>query len=333
MELSFKKWMEMAVVARQPMPIDEDDIAYLKQFPVRLWPHALKMRYNDFLFDALDADGDLRSDWMDQQSIPVGRGFQLKHLKVKIGLPKVVEKLNKYGYDLRGVNKETRIFPYYTPMSDGLAQKLVKQLKKSDPDFKPLGRGKSVDSINPQPNAVNFSPNHNETRRDDLEPTSYVGHWPLGHDKRDQFASMKKQIEAEVKTQVGELANHHHINAKWWMQPDNYNELVNRIIERIWLNWNNQDLKLDTPTGRKQFIHLEIYRKALQGGIIPHRQYDKFSKEYGFDVSNLTKTVNLATGKNWTPEEIKDVVDSSQSYDDRLNMFRSGYKRRVSGVA
>ena len=308
--LSFKQYLEMAVVAKQPVPLDSDDIAYLKQFPQNRWSQALKWRYNDFIFKAVDGMGRIKRGWRDTKPITiVGKTYT-----VDTGMTKVVEKLRQLGYDLRGMNEQTKTSLYFRPLTIGSARAKVYQLR--------------INKL--APNTVSFEPNKMETQRNDPEVTEK---WTST--KRSDFEKQRPEIEKEVENKVyramGNIGqdDYRYVNLRWWNRPENIKKLMDTIHERIWLNWNNP--KVHTKEGRDLFIRNEI-NKALQGGIVTRRTFDAF-KDKGL---NLGDTIR----QPWNHDNLKNVLSNpprgperNKWYGDRINLLRNPVAPQIASYA
>ncbi len=302
MDISFTNWVvldEMALMSRRPISIDEDDIAYLKQFPSHKWTRALQMRYGDLLFDALDSDGNLNMMWKDVRDVSILKDT----FHVDTGMTRVIAKLKRLGYDFRGINKHTKTSLYYSIPEYGNMARVIGKL-----------RSQSRDPENPEPNIVHFAPDWKKPKRDDPEPTAQGT-----QEKRDKFKEIWPALENYVRgtVQDAEFTGHSGANVRWWQIPKNLEELVNKIRENTWQYWNK--LAFEDLSSLRNYVRRQL-ESALQSGVVGRGAYGGF-KSRGLDIHSLYSTLNPDTKKHWTPHEIKKIVASSPDYDVRMKMF------------
>ena len=300
----------MAEVSRQSIPLDQADIDYIKQFPPRKWRTALKMRYNDLLFQSVNPEnGKIKAGWKDVQQInlPSSGGGDSRPYTIDTGMRAVVKKLKSLGYDLRGINDANKTIPYFNPMSSETANKIMTRLKKTDPEYTGGERGKSYAPENMQPNVAFFSPNQNASRRDDIEPTEsfpFAKHnYEASKDEIDQEIQkiMERSFFSGMESKKDSVL---YPNVLWWSQPNRYQELYQKINRRILLNWKNP--LVHTEEGRMKFIHNEI-RKVVQNGVAGRRTLEKM-RNIGHDVNSLFSKINPETNAKWTPIEVKQAL-------------------------
>jgi len=187
MELNFLQYFtEMAMISKSEIFIDQEDIAYLKQFPLKDWVRALKMRYNDLILLSTNM-GELKKEWQDVQNISMtyyGSDYQMK---VNTRMKKLIKKLKSLNYDLSGTNSQNKESLYYNPMKIELAYKLVNNListiqpdvlnkyKEEYKKYSSQNKSKSIltklnNMLNPEPNVVYFIPNKTKLKRNDPAP-------------------------------------------------------------------------------------------------------------------------------------------------------------------
>jgi hypothetical protein len=291
MGINFADWvhLEMAVVARQSLSIDEDDIAYLKQFPSRKWAQALYLRYGELLFSAISGDGKLKSSWRRPRVIPI------LGMDVEINMGYVYRKLVSAGYDFSGINAVNKIIPYYNIPTLDSWYRIVKNL-----------RAESDDPNNPEPDVVYFSPNAKMASRNDPEPTEKDT-----MKKREDFERIWPRMEDEIRRQLenSKLSGYMYLNAIHWRQPDQFLALVKRIKEYTWLNWNNLKYSLDNSTNLYGYINKQIIN-ILQNGLIGRGAYTSALKR-GEDLYAKYITPHPETGKSWTIDQMRAARNSA----------------------
>ena len=300
--------MEMAVVGKKKVPIDQDDINYLKQFPmympslssgrpnpaaptghVNAWVKALKLRYNDFILDSVGQDGNLKSEWKDIKEI----SFLGKSMTIDTGMAKLIQKLKNLGFDLRGMNSQTRESLYYGLMSPIVADQTIKRLVAADL----------------KPNVVFTSPNQMQTKRDDIEPDT-----PKISKAKEEFNKQKPQIENEARQAFeGITKNTKNPNIFWWRVPEHYNQLIEKMVDKIWMVWNIPGYHY--PEGRKPFLTNEAV-KAMQNGLISRKRWEHLRNYKDFDLFYLLSK-NLVSLNN-----VKVTLGASKTYEEFIEKIK-----------
>lgn len=319
--MNFKEWLNEAVISRQTLTLDKDDIKYLKQFPLNQWGVALKYRYNDAILNSV-SHGELKPEFhhIDHLDIPMKKEVKT----VWFGLHQLFNKLKKAGYDFSGTNSINRESLFYSPMNILKAQQLASQLKNTDPNYteatkKLKGRQVKYSSeINPVPDVVKFSPNKLKTARNDAEISV-----PGGSALNDKFQKERPEITAEVEANMSKLLNSRHPNAVFWRQHEKFKQLVEKVVNRIFMSW--ADMQMHDKAYRKKIILAE-FRKAMQGGLITRRVYEKLKLNYGVDVATLFHVINPATNTPWDILHIDNVLRKSDSYEEMAQKFKDGHK-------
>ena len=324
--MNFKKWLEMAVVSRQPLAIDEDDITYLKQFPFHAWSQALKARYNDLIFKAVQY-GELKKDWSDEQPITYGK-MHKKTIVVNTGISALIQKLKNHGFDLSGTNDTNQESVFYKPMEMQTAVKTIASLVKTIPQsekekYKNLKLKGIPDQelnqvINPAPNQVTFSPNHLQTRRNDIEPTD-------DKDYRASFEVAKPKIINLINKNIELLKNKGHINAVYWHSQSK--KLFDTLYQYVLTNWKEEDFR---NLNSLQLKVANKLRTILQNGIISRRDNNTFNK-MGLNTYGLLNKVNPNTGQNWTIDDIQGVMRNHSDNGQRYSQFTAQTAQGVSG--
>lgn len=332
-ELNFKQWLnEMAMVSRQKITLDQDDINYLKQFPIGPdWTRALKLRYNDLIYQST-IQGDLRSDWTDQQNITLsGNRGNKKTYTVNTGMSQLINKLKNYNFDLTGTNSTNKESLFYSPMQSTLAGKLIKNLISTIPSEE-IERYKKAERsgqqnykvlnqmLNPRPDVVEFSPNYLKSKRNDSEPGM-----ENSESLRNEFVNKRKEISDIINISISHLNGMKQPNALYWLQ--NSDKLFDGLYEYIWMNWKDENFR--DITKLPKIVHLKI-RGYLQQGVISRRNYEGL-KKIGLNTYDLLSQKNPSTGQNWSLDDIKKVVDQHKNHTDRYNAFLPNQMKNRAG--
>lgn len=309
MILNFKEWIikEMASVSRQKIFLDDDDMAYLKQFPSQFWASALRQRYNELIYKALD-HGQLRSDWSDTQTLKVhgpGGGMDVKgrEFTVNTGISKLIKRLKMMNYDFSGTNSNNSESLYYSPMSKHTAQSVVKQLKQSAEEMKNEKGHINLDALQ---NTVSFSPNHLLSKRNDYEP-GQEEHMS----QRDEFDKLRPSIIKLVDMFLINLSQSDHINGRFWSQGEKREEVINYFLSHIWQNWK------DPVYHKIDYIKKVIFnrgRNLLQSGAMSRRTNDYLTKQ-GTNPTQLMNKINPKTGMPYSVRDIENFAKRNKDKD------------------
>lgn len=335
MELNFLQYLtEMAMISKSQIYLDLEDIIYLEQFPLKDWPHALKLRYNDLILACTEM-GELKKGWQDEQVISLKYYASEYEMKVNTRMKNLIEKLKSLNYDLTGTNSQNNESLFYNPISLPLAYKLIKNLTSTiQPDVLNkykieyrkyfLGKNKidlnsnkpilvKLNSmLNPQPNVVYFMPNKMKLKRNDPVPyeTETIG-------LKNKFNQIKPAILAALEKNMKNMeSSYKNINVFYWKRR--YKELVTYVLDFIWNNFKEEkyhDVK---------YIFKAVYNLLLskfQNGAISRRN-DQSLKERGVDVYLLLSNINPSTNKNWTISDIEKVLTKYKSHDERAAAFK-----------
>ena len=96
-------------INRGSIPLDSEELDYLKQFPENRYAQALLLRYNVALKDAVQLRGRdvvIKDNWQDVQDIVLGS----RSIKVKFNINRLIKKLKALGFDIihmKPLNKKT----------------------------------------------------------------------------------------------------------------------------------------------------------------------------------------------------------------------------------
>lgn len=334
MELNFYQYFtEMAMVSKSQIYLDDEDIAYLKQFPLKDWNRALKLRYNDLIFKCTEM-GNLKEDWSDNQTVSISYHGITYQLQVNTRMISLIKKLKSLNYDLTGTNETNNESLYYKPIDITLAHKLIEKLlatmtpnfiekykeeyKKHFPTFKiDFNSNKKIllelsYILDPKPNIVYFSPNYLIHKRNDPAPNE-----ESTIDLKRKFDEIKPAILAALDKNFSNMTKYYkNINVLYWKSK--YPELRTHVIDYIWNNFK------DEKYHNIDYIFKAIYNLLLskfQNGLISRRNMDSL-KERGVDLYSLLNQINPSTKKNWTLKNIQSVLNKYKSHDERANIFK-----------
>lgn len=344
----FKNWLnlnEMAFVSKQPIYIDKYDLAYLKQFPLFFWPRALKLRYNDYLIEALRTQpkeniGSISKNWSDVKDVNFVGDQRTRNpinfsARIIVGMPRLINKLIKLGYDLSGINSNTGESLYFNLMSPQLATQLTTKLKhtissgnlrkykNAVSSYRIQGRQipkKLMSLLDPKPNIVYFVPNYRSSNRHDPEPGK-VDDIPY----EVSWDNMRPQIDEIIAYFVKNLVQRgrNKVNATYWSQgakDSNGRTITQQLYDHIRNNW--KQIKHD-----KKSIYLAVFNKVntiLQGGVLP-RRIDDMLKSAGINMFDVMQRMN------WTPEQVRSLINKHRTHGgdivdlvDEINFLTKG---------
>lgn len=324
MEMNFKFFMEMAAISREPLYIDKNDINYLKQFPYRMWTQALSKRYNDFIFDSLDNNGNLKEGLKRKQVVNMVAQNRTVPLKVNTNMPYVFTKLKKAGFDLSGINPITRTSLYYQPLRIEKSQFLIMDLKKTiSPELMAMYKEGKIQAkdLDPKPDVVYWYPNYLVNARNDAE---------LGKEDSPELNLKFQAMKSEIIAIINKVVNYQivnqvvsaHPNLAYYKRPANLQKLKIDLIDYVWLNFKNpkfQDLE------RLYAIIVNKVRTFLQKGIISRKDHEGLLNQ-GLNVTDLYGKTNKLTNKPWTAKDIEKIMDEFKTnkfnHQERANFFR-----------
>lgn len=333
MELNFLQYLtEMAMVSKSEIFIDQEDIAYLKQFPLKDWNRALKLRYNDLIFQCTEM-GELKKGWNDIQVVKIIHYTTTYEIEVDTKMKNLIYKLKSLNYDLTGTNPINNESLFYKPMTYHLAHKIFLNLKSTIDQEKlkkyiiqynnkfnlhsNFNENKNLliklnKLLDPKPNIVYFKPNHLKLKRNDPAPNEKET-FAL----KNKFDQMKPAILAALEKNMKHMELYYkNINVFYWKRR--YKELITYVLEYIWNNFK------DEKYHSIDYIYKAIYNLLLskfQNGILSRRN-DNSLKERGIDVYSLLSKINPSTNKNWTVSDIEKVLTKYKSHDERAAIFK-----------
>lgn len=335
--ISFNEWIlnEMAVVSRERIFIDENDIKYLLQFPLKDWTRALKIRYNDLLIRYIKNGQLINAPQTEIVEIShYGRNYQIK---IKPDLQNLFNKLKMANYDFSGSNSETNESLFYNPMNINIAYKLIRNListitpenlKKYQEEYSRLFLGvspnmlsktniknlKSISTyLDPKPNVVYFSPNHVKNQRNDAEPSMDSETYSL----KKKFNELRPLISIQAKSKMKYIIDgYNSINVYYWSNPARFKKLILEIEEYIWLNFKQE--KFQNPINLPSIIYNKLLSK-MQNGLVSRRNEESL-RSLGVNLKSLT----TQRGGNWTLKSIEQVLKQIQNHEERANVFKTG---------
>ena len=327
--MNFSGWLalqEMAFVSKQPVYLDKDDIDYLKQFPLFFWARALKMRYNDFVLKALRKGPNevsiISSNWSDVQNVSFEGDKRSKNPlgfsgPIKVGMNKVIDKLQKLGYDLSGTSSSSESSLYYKLIDIGLANVLktklittispsrLEQYKQEVSRYRAKNMQipkSAIRILDPKPNVVFFVPNYLASNRNDPEPGKaedmvYEKSWREFKPKIDEI------IGYYVKNIVHIARNK--TNALYWSsgaKDKNGRTITEQLYDHLRNNWKQ-------IRHEEKFIRYAVNLKIntiLQNGIIS-RRLDDFLKKSRIDLFGIIQKMK------WTPLQAKAFIEKNKA--------------------
>jgi hypothetical protein len=335
--ISFNEWIlnEMAVVSRERIFIDENDIKYLLQFPLKDWTRALKIRYNDLLIRYIKNGQLINAPQTEIVEIShYGRNYQIK---INPYLQNLFKKLKMANYDFSGSNSETNESLFYNPMNINIAYKLIRNLvstitpenlKKYQEEYSRLFLGvspnmlsktniknlKSISTyLDPKPNVVYFSPNHVKNQRNDAEPSMDSETYSL----KKKFNELRPLISIQAKSKMKYIIDgYNSINVYYWSNPARFKKLTLEIEEYIWLNFKQE--KFQNPINLPSIIYNKLLSK-MQNGLVSRRNEESL-RSLGVNLKSLT----TQKGGNWTLKSIEQVLKQTQNHEERANIFKTG---------
>lgn len=335
--ISFNEWIlnEMAVVSRERIFLDQNDIKYLLQFPLKDWMRALKIRYNDLLIRYIK-NGQL-IDSPQTEIVEISHYGGNYQIKIKPDLKNLFNKLKMANYDFSGSNSETNESLFYNPMNINIAYKLIRNListitpenlKKYQEEYskiftttKPnmLSRENVINLkklsmyLDPKPNVVYFSPNHVKNQRNDAEPSMDSETEIL----KKKFNELRPLISIQAKSKMKYLINgYNSVNVYYWNHPARLKKLILEIEEYIWLNFKQE--KFQNPNNLPFIIYNKLLSK-MQNGLISRRNEESL-RSLGVNLKSLT----TQRGGNWTLKSIEQVLKQTENHEERANIFKAG---------
>jgi hypothetical protein len=333
MELNFLQYFaEMAMISKTQIFIDQEDIAYLKQFPLKDWGRALKLRYNDLIFECTQM-GELKKGWNDIRTVKITHFTTTYEIEVDTKMKNLIYKLKSLNYDLTGTNPINNESLFYKPIASALAHKLFINLKSTiSPEklkkyiFKfnkkfnlksNFNENKNLlnelnNILDPKPNVVYFQPNYMKLKRNDPAPNE-----DSTFNLKNKFNQMKPAILAALGKNMRNMeSSYKNINVFYWKRR--YKELVTYVLDFIWNNFKEEKYH------DVEYIFKAVYNLLLskfQNGAISRRN-DQSLKERGVDVYLLLSNINPSTNKNWTISDIEKVLKKYKSHDERAAAFK-----------
>jgi hypothetical protein len=282
---TFSLFLE-AMISRDAIPMDQDDINYLNQFPKHFWINAIKQRYNDLLLQAINGGITDPVSVTVRTATPGISSGGTQTFNVNARMDKVLKKLKNLGYDLSDPHPETQTLSNMKLMNREQARTLIKNwlnysqqqgsrgLMPGFARFTPTKLEKVVQSYD--------NPQDNEARRKWIELQPVV----------------KQEVEHYTKLFIKRLSypeNPLHLNYYYWSErPD---ELIQGASKRIQDNLANP--KIFDPIIRRNLINNYLSSAGQKGHA--NRRMLVNAKDKGMDIPGLIK-------KGYTMNQIASAI-------------------------
>jgi len=191
--------MALAQVSKAQVPMDNEDLEFLQQFPKKtiIWQQALKWRYNDLLKMALDELGFIKSGFKDKQLVVVKYHGKPIEIEAKTGIKNLVRKLKNLDFDLRN-----------DPRSPNLIGMDLMKPHNAIHVLKGANKRKGWLDVGLEPGFTYWRPNHNKF--------GSIGHTDLDPEGIKTREKMMKQLAIESEDFVLQALNNlklrNHIN-------------------------------------------------------------------------------------------------------------------------
>lgn len=284
---TFSQFLE-AVMGRSAIPMDQDDVDYLNQFPKNFWPDAIKQRYNDLLLQAIARGTSDPVNVKVRTARKTGEGG-IKQLQINARMDKVLSKLKNLGFDLSDPHPETQTLSNMKLMNRDQAQVLIKNW---------LNYSTQAGQEGLVPGYARFTPTRLERGVQSYD---------------DPYDSEAKSKWATISADVMDMANNlmrtylkrmsrpedpYYINSFYWRErPD---EIMQGLIKRIKDNLANPEI-MDRKVRYK--IMSNHMHSLSQTGHVSRRMLERAKKE-GVDIPKLIK-------KGYTISQITDAIKNA----------------------
>jgi len=273
--ITFNIWLE-AIMNRSVIPMDQEDIKYLKQVSREFWKDALKHRYNDFLIKAVE-DLEANRPMQDIQSTTLqGYARRVINVELNTGMTKLIKKLQRLGFDLSDPQQASSTLGSMHLMNSSQAGNIIKNWIAQNPNGELM------------PGFKQYTPNKLQSQVNSMDDVMAA---------ERKFANIKPQIEQVARKMIDKklqtLAdpNHpYHINYYYWSERKD--ELLQGLFKAVKDN-------LNEPSERYYNVMANKITSFLQTGHVNKRLLDR-AKENGIDVGFLLK-------KGYTIQQITDA--------------------------
>lgn len=271
---SFSYFLE-AVIGRNPIPMDQDDIAYLSQFPKNFWIDAIKQRYNNLLLKAIThgISDPVTVQVRTSRHGEAGQGGIIQ-VPVHANMDRLVTKLKNLGYDLSDPHPETETLSNMKLMNREQATTLIRNW---------LSYSNKQGSESLVPGFARFTPTKLERG-----VQSYDN--PYDDEYRSTWAKIKQDVETSAKniitswlSRISKPTDRFYINSFYWNERQD--EVLSSLVKRIQDNLAHPDI-MDKKFRNKLMAY---YLSSLQQtGHISRRVLERAKKE-GINIPDLIK--------------------------------------------
>lgn len=292
---TFIQFLE-AVIGRNTIPMDQDDVAYLSQFPKNFWIDAIKQRYNDLLLQAIQ--GKLSDPITVTVTTKRGphhgsknyflRGFG-RQVQVNAHMNKLIEKLKNLGYDLSDPHPETGTLSNMKLMTRDQARQLMRNWVNHS-------QQQGMEGL--APGFARFTPTKLERGIQSYDN-------PQDDEARNRWIKLEPIAEKEVKYYVNLIINRLanpdntlHLNYYYWIER--LDELIKGALKRIQDNLANPEI--NDKTVRNRIINSYV-NSMIQKGHANRRMLEK-AKEHGMNIPKLIK-------QGYTMFQIADAIKNN----------------------
>jgi hypothetical protein len=252
--LNFKEYLQLDERSRETdVRFDQDDIAYLNQFPTHFQQKALAIRYSELLCSALDKQGNIIPSWDDNRTVTIkGRSFN-----VDTGISKLIDRLSSAGYDLQS------------------ACQIGTTLAKSGANILNKWRSRSGDKF--EPGISGFRSNW---------PQKAINHDMWTQIKDAVIEEGQRNLEIVLK-RFSKPTQALYINYLYWSQPEKKQELYDGLIQYMEEVSKHPNLPHDLTTkmGRSYYIYNFLVSR-MQRGYVPVVRI-KSAMKVGLDLKQL----------------------------------------------
>lgn len=327
---TFSQFLE-AVMGRSAIPMDQDDVNYLNQFPKNFWPDAIKQRYNDLLLQAI-ARG--TSDPVNVKVRTARKGQTgeggIKQLQINARMDKVLSKLKNLGFDLSDPHPETQTLSNMKLMNREQARTLIKNW---------LNYSAQAGQEGLVPGYARFTPTKLERGVQSYDD-------PYDDESRSRWAQISKDVIETAKRLTGLFINKlsrpndsSHINYYYWRERQD--EITKELIQRIKDNLADPDIM--NPKKRYYLMNGQI-SLFNQTGHVSRRTLARAKKEkvdipslikQGHTMAQITDALNKAYvgGKHGSNSQWSFNIEGPPQQQDFLKNIHQSAETPDSAIA